>query len=434
MPDASTVTFPSGFLWGAATSSHQVEGNNTLNDWWAWEQAGKTTEKSGLACDQYRRFRDDFDLAKELGQTAHRLSLEWSRIEPREGEFDGAAIAHYQDVIRALRERGLEPLVTLHHYTNPQWLARQGGWVNPTVVERFARYVRHAVEALGPDVRYWMTINEPLVYAAMHYIDGVGPPGEHHLGHAFTVMEHMLRAHVAAYDAIHAVARARGGQGVSVGLANHAQPFVPCRRWWWPDRFIARLTTEVYNHRYWDAMMDGVWKVPGKRPIRITDHPAMDFIGLNYYGRIFMRLGIPTGRQWAGVRCSTRHHREVTERNALDWDVYPPGIAEVIGWGAKYRKPVLITENGLCTADDAQRERFILNHLRWVARAIQDGAQVMGYLYWSLVDNFEWAMGYGPRFGLIEVDYATQARRVRPSARRFADVCRTNQLEMSGGR
>lgn len=423
--------FPQGFLWGTATSAHQVEGNNTNNDWWAWEQAGKVNEPSGLACDHYRRFREDFDLAKELGHNAHRLSVEWSRIEPREGDWNDEALAHYRDVVRALRERSLEPIVTLHHYTNPLWLAAKGGWTNPKVVEYFARYSQCVAEALGDQVRYWLTINEPMVYAVMHYLDGVGPPGEQNLSLFFLVVEHLIRAHAASYHAIHQAAQAHGWPAM-VSLAKHAQPFLPCRRLWLVDRLVASLTEQIYNHGFLNTLIDGHWRLPWRRARRIPEAAnTLDFIGLNYYSRRFIRSGKPSRTQWWGVRCSTLHHREVTERNALDWDVHPPGIHQIIRWAVAYRRPIFITENGICTADDMQREHFIIRHLAWVAKAIQEGIPVIGYLYWSLLDNFEWTHGYGPRFGLIEMDYATQTRRIRPSARRFAEICRTNRLTIT---
>ncbi len=423
----SEVVFPQGFLWGTATSAHQVEGHNTNNDWWAWEQAGRVKTPSGAACDQYHRFRDDFDLAKSLHHNAHRFSIEWSRIELREGEFDPQAIAHYRDVLAALRERGLEPVVTLHHYTNPIWLADQGGWTNPKVVDYFTRFVHHVVEELGSQVRIWLTINEPLVYMWMHYLDGTGPPGAHDLGQAMQALEHLVRAHVAAYHEIHRVATQHGWPA-QVTIAMHAQPFTPCR-WWHPvDQFIARVSTRVYNHQFLEAVMDGRLRLPGRPPVRLPDaHDTLDIIGMNFYGRVFMRF-VPTSGGWPGIRCSTRHHREVTERNFLEWDVHPPTLLTVLRWAKPYGKPILITENGICTTDDRQRERFILRHLAVVGQALQEGLPVMGYLYWSLLDNFEWADGYGPRFGLIEVDYATQARRVRDSATRYAEICRTNRL------
>jgi beta-glucosidase len=421
-------TFPPKFLWGTSTSSHQVEGFNSNNDWWMWEQAGRVREPSGAACDQYRRYRDDFDLIRSLGQNAHRFSIEWSRVEPKPGQRSDEALAHYRDMVTSLRERGIEPIVTLHHFTNPIWLGHEGGWVNPAVVDRFARYTRWVVEALGDKVSYWLTINEPLVYANMHYLDGQGPPGSCNVGQGFRVIEHLVRAHAASFHTIHDMAQA-AGRAALVSYAHHAQPFMPCHPWWIGDRIVADQTERIYNFRILEALTEGRLRLPGRRTMKVEEAVnTLDYIGLNYYGRIFLRLGYEGPTRWLGLRCSTRHHREVTERNALDWDVYPPGIRDVIRWALPFKKPILITENGICTADDAQRERFILRHLAWVAKAIAEGAPVFGYLYWSLLDNFEWAEGYGPRFGMIEVDYTTQARRVRPSAQRFAEVCRSNRL------
>ena len=429
----TAFTFPQGFFWGSATSAHQVEGHNTNNDWWVWEQQGRTIDPSGEACDQYRRFRDDFDLAKSLGHTAHRFSIEWSRVEPREDEWNGEAIAHYQEVVRALRERHLEPIVTLHHFTTPLWMAAQGGWTNPKIVERFMRYSRTMAEALGGQVRYWVTINEPMVYATMHYLDGVGPPGKQDLGLTFLVMEHLVRAHAASYHAIHQAVAAQG-RAATVAIAMHWQQFVPHRRWWPPDRLVGHATEQVYNFRFVDAIMEGRLRVPGRRPVRIPNaHETMDFLGVHYYGRAFMRQAPGRRGVWAGARCGTDHHREVTERNFLGWDVYPRGLYEILHWATRYGRPIFVTENGICTQDDRQRERFILRHVQWVARAMQEGVPVMGYLYWSLLDNFEWAKGFAPRFGMIEVDYRTQERRARDSARRFAQLIQANRADLPDG-
>ena len=421
--------FPSGFFWGAATSSHQVEGDNRLNDWWAWERAGRVKEASGPACDHYRRFRQDFDLARQLGHNAHRFSIEWSRIEPEEGVVNDEALRHYRDVVDALRERGIEPIVTLHHYTNPTWLAKHGGWAKPKVVDAFARYTRWVVKALGDRVRYWLTINEPMVYAVMHYLDGVGPPGMRHAGFGFRVMEHLVRAHAQSYHIIHDSAPA--GRQPMVSIAMHLQPFTPCRPGWVGDRWISHLTEQTYNFRFPEALMTGLWKLPAQRAVRIPEAAnTLDYLGVNYYSRIFMRLGYSGWTQWWGQRCDTSHHPEVVERNMMGWDVYPPGIAQIIEWMRPYQRPIMVTENGICAAEDPQRERFIVRHLQQVARSMQQGAPIIGYFYWSLLDNFEWAHGYGPRFGLIEVDYATQARRIRPSAERLAQICRSNRITL----
>jgi beta-glucosidase len=422
--------FPEGFLWGSATSAHQVEGNNTNNDWWAWEQAGRVKETSGLACDQFNRFREDFDLAKQLGHNAHRISVEWSRIEPNEGQFDESALDHYREVVCALRERNIEPIVTLHHFASPQWLAAKGGWLQGSVVDLFGRYSAKIYEALGKYVRLWITINEPMVFVWMHYLQGLGPPGEKNMDLGFKVLEHVMRSHGAASYMIHKISK-ENKQDAQVSVAHHTQPFDPCRRWWPGDRLVAYLTEHFYNQNLLDALTEGRLRIPGRKTIRIEENKnSLDFLGMNFYGRVFMRQG-PLGKDaWVGIRCSTRHHREVVERNCMDWDVHPPTLNRALRWSLPYRLPVLISENGICTSDDLQRQRFIANHIKQAAIAIRQGIPVMGYLYWSLIDNFEWADGYGPRFGLVEVDYKTQKRTARDSAFKYAQICKSNRINI----
>jgi beta-glucosidase len=424
-----TVPFPAGFLWGSATSAHQVEGDNRHSDWWAWEQAGRVKEPSGLACDHYRRFAQDFDLAAALGHNAHRFSVEWSRIEPAEGQWDDAALAHYVEVVRALRARHLEPIVTLHHFTNPQWLLAQGGWTNPIVVERFARYARTVAGALGEAVRYWIPINEPMVYVRMHYIQGLGPPGARDLKQGLRVAEHLIRAHAAAYHVLHD-ARRTDQAPPHVGTAHHIPAFRPCRRWWPPDRWATRVTDGLFNRAMLEALTAGRWSVPGVGAWRLPDAQAtLDFLGVNFYGRQFIHWAPGIGR-WPAETCDPGHHREVTERTSLGWDVSPEAFGEVLVDYQRMGLPIFVTENGTYMTDDAQRWRFILRHVQAMARAVQRGARVIGYLYWSLLDNFEWAEGFGPRFGLVEVDYATQRRTVRESGRRYAELCRANRVEI----
>ncbi|MBI3331320.1 MAG: glycoside hydrolase family 1 protein [Candidatus Omnitrophica bacterium] len=422
--------FPDGFLWGGATSAHQVEGHNVHSDWWTWEQAGRVKEPSGLACDHYRRFAQDFDLAAALGHNAHRFSVEWSRVEPAEGQWDEAALAHYIEVVRALRQRRLEPIVTLHHFTNPQWLLAQGGWTNPIVVERFARYARKVADALGDAVRYWIPINEPMVYVRMHYIQGLGPPGVRDLAQGLRVTEHLIRAHAAAYHALHD-ARRPAQPRPHVGIAHHIPAFHPCRRWWPPDRRATRVTDGIFNRAMLEAMTEGRWSVPGIGAWRLPDaRSTLDFLGVNFYGRQFIHWARGRGG-WPAETCDLGHHREVTERTSLGWDVSPEAFGEVLLDYQQIGLPIFVTENGTYMADDARRWRFILRHVQAMARAMQAGARVIGYLYWSLLDNFEWAEGFGPRFGLVEVDYGTQARTVRESGRRYAELCRANVVPVS---
>ena len=423
----SDIVFPENFLWGAATSAHQVEGNNSHSDWWAWEQAGRVRESSGLACDHYRRFAQDFDLAVTLGHKAHRFSIEWSRIEPAQDEWKDEELLHYTQVVQALRSRNLEPIVTLHHFTTPQWLAAQGGWVNPKAVDRFARFTQRVVEALGGLVRYWITINEPMVYVNMHYIEGVGPPGAHSLKRALRVTEHLIRAHAAAYPILHA--KRSGALAPQVGIAKHLPVFVPCRARWFMDRWVTTYSDRVFNAAFLEALMEGCWFVPGIARWKIPEaRGTLDFLGVNYYGRQFIRFG-PRPGKWLGTSCDLGHHpREVTERTSMGWDVHPPSFLSTLLRAGRLGLPVLVTENGTYMVDDEKRWSFIVRHLEAMIQAMQQGTKIIGYCYWSLIDNFEWAKGFGPRFGLVEVDYATQQRRVRPSGWRFAEVCRTHRL------
>ncbi len=436
------IVFPQGFLWGSATSAHQVEGNNVHNDWWAWEQAGRVKESSGRACDHYGRFRQDFDLAARMHHRAHRFSVEWSRCEPTEGGWDDEAFAHYRDVVQALQERHLEPIVTLHHFTTPQWLVRDGGWANPKSVDRFARYAERVAKALGPFVRYWITINEPMVYVNMHYVEGIGPPGAQRLSLGLRVAEHLARAHALAYRAIHGTvddlqAIVHAGEMVAprvlVSIAKAVPVFLPCRPWWPFDRAIVRLTDRLFNAAFVDAITEGVWSVPGNARRRIPEgRGALDFLGVNYYAPEFLSMRPSRGSGFIS-RCQLDSHtRHASERNEMGWAVAPDLLQRALIRWASLRLPLFVTENGTCMVDDGRRWSFIARHLRALSAVMDRGVTVLGYLYWSLLDNFEWGHGFGPRFGLVEVDYATQERRMRESGHRYAQVCRTGRLADDG--
>jgi beta-glucosidase len=416
--------FPAGFLWGASTSAQQVEGGNTLNDWYAWEQAGKVPTQTGAAADHYHRFREDFDLAKQLNHNAHRFSLEWSRIEPEEGKFSDEAIAHYRDVLEALRERGITPVVTLFHYTFPKWMADRGGWENPEVEKLFERYVSRVLDEYKDLARWWITLNEPVVQAFKGWLLGQWPPGKtDDFATALQVVRRMIRTHVIAYHAIH---ERRGDAMVSI--AKHVLAFTPCN----PDRFRDRLSVRfreyIFNQLFIDALHKGSLRVPGLFWERLPAGRTLDFIGLNYYTRDFVHntgIDIPG---LVGNTCPLDHHEHIGKRNSLGWEVYPEGLAHFLRSFKHYGLPLLITENGVPANRDEDRWTFIFMHLWQVARAIDEGANVVGYMYWSLLDNYEWADGYAARFGLVGVDFRTQKRTVHHSAKLFANLIRTNEL------
>lgn len=364
--------FPQGFLWGAATSSHQVEGGNH-NDWTEWEKKGHFV--SGRACDHYTRFREDFYIAKSLGHNTHRLSIEWSRVEPEEGKFDQREIEHYREVILALRERGMEPFVTLWHWTLPLWMRDKGGVASREFADMFECYAKHVAEALSDQVRFWVTINEPMVWAMNAYARGVWPPQKKSIMMFFCAVRNLAHAHRQVYKSIHSVYSDQ--RTVFVGIAKNNPYFegwiAPIARWFWNDLFLNRIADR------------------------------QDFIGLNYYFHNRIK----------GFSFNQNENKETSD---MGWEIYPEGIYHVLKDLEKYRKPIYITENGVADARDIHREAFIREHMRWVSKAMQEGVDVRGYFYWSLLDNFEWDKGFLPRFGLVKMDYKTMERKIRPSA------------------
>ncbi|MBI4492792.1 MAG: glycoside hydrolase family 1 protein [Chloroflexi bacterium] len=412
---------PAGFLWGTATAAHQVEGGNENNDWWDWEQTTghiKDGSRSGLACDHFRRYQDDFQLLADLGQNAHRLSIEWSRVEPHPGQFDAEALAHYRRVLETMRALGLEPVVTLHHFTNPRWLAQQGAWTRPEVVDAFGRFVERVVRAYRDLVRFWITVNEPNIYASLGFATGEWPPGARDMLLAFRVLRHMVLAHGRAYQVIH-----REQPEARVSLAHHLRVFDPDRPAHRLDIWTARARDALFNRSILVALRDGRLRPPlgwGERIPELVG--SLDYVGVNYYSRD--RLAFDP---LSPHRLFAREVRRECPRNACGWEIYPEGLYRVVRQAAEFG-PVLITENGTADQDDELRPAYLLSHVRQLGQAVQDGLPVLGYLHWSSMDNFEWAQGFRMRFGLVHVDFATQERRVKPSGELYARICRAGGL------
>ncbi len=416
----ATLAFPAGFLWGTATAAHQVEGGNFNNDWWAWEQAGHIADggSARIACDWWQRAEEDFDRAAALGQNAHRLSVEWSRIEPAPGQWDEAALARYRQMLTGLRERGITPMVTLHHFTNPLWLAKDGGWERPSVVQAFQHFVERTVGALGDLVNLWVTINEPMVYVFQGYFDGRWPPGKKNPVAGIRVARHMVMAHAAAYHAIHRIQ-----PDAQVGIAKHMRVFDPLRDS--PaDRAIANFQDFLFNRVFLEALTDGVFRIPPRRRIPEAIN-SQDFIGLNYYARDRVTFDLRSPATLFGRLTITPG----AETGPPGWgEMYPEGIYRLLKRLSRWGKPIYITECGVPDTAQMDRSRFIVSHLREVHRAIREGVMVRGFFHWTLVDNFEWAEGWSLRFGLIALDEKTQERRPKPAAEVYAAICRANKL------
>ena len=406
--------FPNDFYWGAATSAHQVEGNNH-NDWAEWEKSESRIKNlesrikkedfikqspehlfkkwpapldlenyiSGRACDHYSRFREDFDIAKSLGHNAHRFSIEWSRIEPEEGKFNEKEIEHYREVIRALRERRIEPFVTLWHWPFPIWVANQGGWENKKTVNDFAIYCERIAGALRDQVKFWVVLNEPGYWFVNAYVTKKFPAPKQSLFAPIRAYMHMIRAHKKVYKKMKDI-----NKEFFIGIVESTGWIAPETLRW--------VLHDIRNFIF-------PWFVKN----------YFDFFGLNYYRRAPI-IGGNLG--------------DVSE---IGWEIYPEGLYQNIrGAYSRFGKPIFITENGIADSQDLKRTEFIKTHLQAVARAVTEGIDVRSYFYWSLLDNFEWDSGFWPRFGLVGVDYKTMERKIRPSAFEYAKICKENKLEI----
>ncbi len=387
------ITFPDGFLWGAASAAHQVEGGNVNHDWWAFEHAPGTpcTEPSGDACDAWHRWPDDLALLASLGFGGYRFSIEWSRVEPAQGEWSLATLEHYRRQCAAAWELGLVPLVTFHHFTTPTWLTRRGGWEASDAPELFARFCRRAADHLGDLVGWGCTINEPNIVAYMGYLVGVFPPGVRDVERRRTVNDALCRGHRLAADALRA-GRGDFPVGLTLSMTDYqAVDGGESRR----DR-IRRTMEDVF----------------------LEATAGDDFVGVQCYSR--MRVG-PTGA------LPPEDGVAVTQ---MGYEYWPDALEAVIrrAWDVTGGTPLLVTENGIGTHDDTERIAFVTDALAGVKRCLDAGIDVRGYVYWSLLDNFEWVLGYAPTFGLVAVDRQSLERRPKPSADWLGDLARNNAL------
>jgi beta-glucosidase len=419
----ATFFFPPDFLWGTATSGHQVEGNNLNNDWWAWEQQRGRIQndgRSGLACNWWENAEADLDRAAQLGNNAHRLSIEWSRVEPEPGRFDLDALSRYRQIIAAVRRRGMEPMVTLHHFTNPQWLAERGAWSRTTVVEAFVGYARRVAETVGDLVGLWIPINEPEVYVAMAYVEAKFPPGGGGFRVAMAAARNMLQAHAKVYHLIHDLC-----PGSAVGICHNLRIMEPKSKSLL-DGWAARNLDHIYNDQFAQAVLTGRLRRPlGRGRIRGLAG-TLDFYGLNYYTREMVNFSLAEPPPFFARRSFSP---EAVMSDNRYGEIFPRGMFQAIKRAAAYRRPVYITANGLPDADDDQRPGFLITHLRQVWSAIQFNIPVKGYFHWSLVDNFEWDRGWVERFGLVGLDSTTQERTMRRSGELFGRICRAGRID-----
>ena len=407
------VTFPKHFLWGASTAAHQVEGGNHnqwsvwelenakakaaqadyhLHDYPTWDKIKAEAKKpdnyvSGALADHYNRYKEDFDFIEKMHMNSYRFSVEWSRIEPTEGVWNSEAIAHYKTYLEELRRRKIEPVVTLLHFTLPVWFAEKGGFEKRANVKYFVRFAEKIMSELGNSVRFIITINEPEVYGFESYYLQNWPPNQSSLWKVWRVANNQAAAHRKAAKALHAMNRR-----YKIGFAKSTVFFFPGDTAW-----LSRLSANVFQYFQDDYFI--------KKYIR-----HCDFLGVNYY----------QSQRLFGYRV---HNSETADYSDVDWMLAPADIEYALErLHRKYKKPLMITENGLADADDEHRQWWIKQTIIGMEKALKQGVELIGYFHWSLLDNFEWAYGKWPRFGLVAVDYKTGQRTLRPSAAWFGRV------------
>jgi beta-glucosidase len=390
----SDQAFPPGFLWGVATAGYQYEGGDQTSQWAAWERARRVKHPIGNATDHWNRWEEDLDLAKDLGLNAFRMSIEWARIEPERGRIDPEAVKHYHQVIDGLRARGMEPVVTLVHFAYPAWLDRplsggEGGWESDETVAEFRRYASWAAQEYGSKVRWWITLNEPNTAGLTGYVAGVHPPGKRNPFAFAKAMERMSRAHQAGFEALHA---ADPDAQVSIN------PFIFHRRQHAPN-YEMQASQDLNDFSLLDRLAPPVGET-GTPPTERTEKRYLDYVAFDYY----YALGF-----WDVTKIGT----------FWEWPIYPEGMYEVSKkLYERYRLPLFVAENGFATEGDNPRkdgwtrEAFLVNHLAQLRKAMAEGVPVLGYMHWSLSDNYEWGT-YTPRFGLYGID------RRDPELRRF---------------
>lgn len=424
------IKFPDGFLWGAGTSSHQVEGG-VENDWAEWEKGnserktGEASKKdwpdyilrnypnplqkanyiSGRACDHYNRYREDFDLAKSLGHNAHKFSIEWSRIEPEEGKFIEQELDHYASVIQELKEKGIEPIVVLWHWGNPKWIGETGAWENKKTVDCYLRYVKKFIShpGIGDSINFFMPLNEFQAYIGYSYLGGILPPQKKNPLAAGRVLKNLIEAQKKAYNLIHDEL----GDRVRVGASHHATHHAPYNQ----KNFLNVWLVKLLDYIKKDRIINKIGK-------------CQDFIGLQVYRHERVRFGL------GGRYLIAKIDNEITKLSDMGWDIYPEGIYHTLKYLKKFDLPIYITENGVADARDILRADYIKSFLRWTHKAIGEGVDVRGYIHWSLMDNLELAEGFWPRFGLVEMDYKTLERKIRPSAYVFKKIIEDNAIEL----
>jgi len=399
---------------GVATAAAQIEGGELKHNWNDWYERGKIKDNTNpaRACDHWRRWKEDIDLMADMGIKHYRFSVEWARLEPENGYYDGCAAVQYREMISYMKAKGIQPLMTLHHFTHPMWFEKMGGFAEPENIPVFLKFVAYAVRTFGDLVNEYITINEPNVFAVQGYYTGEFPPGQKSALMAIKVMSILASAHVRAYTLIHEMRTDMGFSDTKVGFAHHMRVFTPKK-----DNFFHRSCAvsmaQIFQGALAVSCLTGKFEKPLKKYGNFKKGEYSDFLALNYYTRSTV-----TGLKY-GDKPNAPH-------NDLGWEIYPNGI---IACAKKLYdilpSPIYITENGTCDNADRFRSRYIYEHLRTLTNS---KLPVTRYYHWCFTDNFEWCEGESARFGLVYTDFETQTRTIKKSGRFYMQMIKYGEV------
>lgn len=427
----SNLNFNDEFMFGTATSSTQIEGGDRNNTWYQWCEDGRIWDSSNCvrACDHWDRIDEDTELLKKLHVQTHRMSLEWSRIQPAAESFSEEAIQHYRYEIQLLLDNNIKPLISLHHFSDPIWFQEMGGWSKSENSDIYIQYVKYVVEKLGDLVCEWVTFNEPNVYIIFGYLLGIFPPGKRNVAETFKLIGELIHVHIRIYDLIHKTRSEFGFEGKTmVGAAIHFRIFDGIT---YSGKLTAKFVDYIFHELFVTGMTKGKLTFPLKNKHRkIRKGKYMDFLGVNYYTRNIVEFAFDPSNYFYRFM-----HDNSLNKSDLNWDIYPKGIYRVCKrYYKKCHIPIYITENGISDKYDNRRPNFIIQHLAYIHKAIKEGIPVKRYYHWTLMDNFEWTEGETAKFGLYHCNFENQERTARNSAELYANICREKEIrkEMVG--
>jgi len=423
--DCSKISFPKSFMWGTATAAHQVEGN-CENNWSEFEKGSKSdgspnikdSQISGLACDHWNRYKEDIKLITKLGVKHYRFSLEWSKIEPEMGKYNQDSINHYSNLIDTLLENNIKPVITLHHFAHPIWFDKLGAFKKTENISHVISFSKKVFEEYSDRVEYWCTINEPGVVAVQGYFTGMFPPGLKDGGMTANVFKNLLESHIQIYNAIK---NHRNGFKVKVGIVKNINQFDPWRRYNLLDWLWTICLNHIFNWSTINFFKTGKLKfrIPGLMWLthkNLDATKSLDFFGLNYYSHNHIKFNL-FKKDYSELK-----YNKKDIMTDMPYTIYAEGIYRAIQLVSSLGVPILITENGVADKGDKVRSEYITKYLYAISRAIDEGYNVIGYYYWSLMDNFEWAFGYDMKFGLYSIDFNNQKRSLKKSSMKFIDI------------